>query len=294
MGGFPTIERTDIDSGRLAEFIRESDFTSLAVDLLREVASYACVAACTLGAEPTWDRDQAVVGGNMVRLYKLLDALLDQTCKKRRETSTIFVRLAFETAINIRYLIANFSSELVKAYIRFSLRHERGLRNLILSNIDSRGGTIEPIEQRMLSSLDRTARVAGISLDSIDPNDRTPHWGGKSIRQKAISLGLEGPYDSAFGGMSHNVHGSWQDLYDYHLKVDGEGRFTPNLDWRMPRPQILTAMGLIAVGTAHDFLGFIGGTSALDQLAHKLTDLEDRILMLDEAHENFLNKIQGS
>jgi len=40
----------------------------LASELLREVASYVCVAACTMGSKPVWDRDHAAVGGNMVRL----------------------------------------------------------------------------------------------------------------------------------------------------------------------------------------------------------------------------------
>src|ERR1700686_1128345 len=93
---FPEIDRTNIDPAQLATLSLESEFMGLSVDLMREVASYTCVAACTLGTGPTWDRNRAAVGGNMVRLYKLLDTLLDQTCKRRRDTSTIVARLAFE------------------------------------------------------------------------------------------------------------------------------------------------------------------------------------------------------
>ena len=76
---FPTIERVDVDPVAIAAYTREWDFMVLGSELLREVASYVCVAACTLGQAPTWARDQAAVGGNMVRLYKLLSAFLDQT-----------------------------------------------------------------------------------------------------------------------------------------------------------------------------------------------------------------------
>jgi hypothetical protein len=56
---------------------------------LVESASYVCIAANTTGKEPSWDRDQACVGGHMVRLYKLLDSLLDQSVKRRQEISSL-------------------------------------------------------------------------------------------------------------------------------------------------------------------------------------------------------------
>ena len=119
----------DVDPVAIAAYTREWDFMVLASELLREVASYVCVAACTLGQAPTWARDQAAVGGNMVRLYKLLSAFLDQTVQKQFETSTIISRLAFETIVNAQYLMANFSPELVNSFIGHSLRHERTLRD---------------------------------------------------------------------------------------------------------------------------------------------------------------------
>jgi hypothetical protein len=90
---FPPIERVVVEPTTIAGYTRESQFLGLPFELLREVASYVCVAACTLGPEPTWNRDQAAVGGNMVRLFKLLSALLDQTVQDRRETSSILCRL---------------------------------------------------------------------------------------------------------------------------------------------------------------------------------------------------------
>jgi hypothetical protein len=133
----PTIDRVDVDPEILATFKRETDFTSLSVSLLREVASYVCVAACTLGESKTWDRDKAAIGGNMVRLYKLSHAYLDQACQYRGEISLIIGRLLFETVVNIKYLIANFSKDLIDAYIKQSLRQERLLRDTIQSNIES-------------------------------------------------------------------------------------------------------------------------------------------------------------
>lgn len=38
-----------------------------------------------MGSKPVWDRDHAAVGGNMVRLFKVLSAHLDQTVQRRYE-----------------------------------------------------------------------------------------------------------------------------------------------------------------------------------------------------------------
>src|SRR5437899_119710 len=124
-GPFPAVQRVTVDPVAIAAYTREWDFMVLASELLREVTSYVCVAACTLGMAPAWTRDQAAVGGNMVRLFKLLSVFLDQTVQKRHETSTIISRLAFETIVNARYLISQYSPELIDSFVRHSLRHER-------------------------------------------------------------------------------------------------------------------------------------------------------------------------
>ncbi|MGY3551195.1 DUF5677 domain-containing protein [Bradyrhizobium sp. USDA 4469] len=284
---FPTVNEVAVDPTEMASYTHEWDFMVLASELLREVASYVCVAACTLGTAPAWTRDQAAVGGNMVRLFKLLSAFLDQTVQKRAETSTIVSRLAFETIVNARYLMANFSPDLVDSFVRHSLRHERKLWDTIQANVAERGGETLPIEQRMINSISRAARIAGIALDSINLKDRAP-WGGKDLRQKAEAVGLDGAYLAVFGGMSHNVHGAWQDLYQYHLETDENGAFTPNLDWGRPRPQPLFALGLLALDAAQDFLGFIGGNTALDQVREKLGGLRARLLVANDGHEAYL------
>lgn len=277
-----------VDPDVIAAYTREWDFMILASELLREVTSYVSVAACPLGSAPTWTRDQAAVGGNMVRLSKLLSAFLDQTVQKKMETSTILSRLAFETIVNVRYLIANFSPELVNSFVRHSLKHERRLHDIIQENIQERGGDVLPIEERMLKSIDRAARVAGVTLDSVDLKDRAP-WGGKDLRQKAAAVGLEQPYRAVFGGMSHNVHGSWHDLYQFHLETDQAGAFTPKLDWGRPRPQPLFALGHLALSAVADFLLFIGGETMFDQLRYQLRDVAARISSVNEAHESYLS-----
>ncbi len=142
----PQIERTEIDEEKIRSFGSETDFLGLSISLLIETGSYVCVAGNIYSPKTyTWNRNEAVLGGHLVRLYKLIDGLLDQTCKHRRETSFVLGRLAFECIINLRYLISHASDELFRSYRRYSLQHERRLLTRIRENIDARGGQELPI-----------------------------------------------------------------------------------------------------------------------------------------------------
>ena len=224
----PEIERVAVDIEEISKFTQEDEFTELAVRLMIETASYVCVAACTMGTKPVWDRDRAAICGNMVRLYKLLHSVLDQTCQRRQETSFILSRLVFETLVNIRYMIKEFSSELIGSYVGYSFRHERKLRDVIQANINTRHGVILPIEDRMLKSINRSAAAAGILLDEVDLKQKGP-WGGKNLFDKSEAVGLDEAYLAVFGGASHSVHGNWHEIYGNHLHWDENEGFTPNL-----------------------------------------------------------------
>ena len=291
------IEPVPIDLTRLAKFTTEEDFTGLGVDLLVEVGSYACVASCLLpGDTECWNRDQAIVGGNVVRLYKLISAVLDQTCKRRRETSFIFTRLAFEVIVNLKFLIKNASTELFESYIRYSLRHERKLHDRIQENIASRDGEVLPIETRMLNSIERTATKSEISIQDVSTSE-PKNWGNKNIFERAKDVELDEIYLAAMGGGSHSVHGNWMDLLEYHLE-DKEGGFGPNLEWRTPRPQVLYTMARLAAEAIADYVMFLKDENILDysscdKFVGRLTDVICRTAKTDETHEAFLTSGMG-
>ena len=285
----PAVERVEVDLDKIAAFTTEEEFTGLAVSLMVEVASYSCVAAATLGASPSWNRDRAAVGGNMVRLYKLLNSFLDQTCRRREEITSILGRLIFETAVNIRYLIANFSKELIDSYVKHGLRQERRLFDRVQAKISERGSML-PIEDRMLKSICRAATAAGVSLDDVDLTDRSPSWGGKNTYEKTNEVGLRDAYVAAFGGGSQNIHGNWNEIYGCHLHWDkSAAAFTPNAKWRNPRPQLINALGLVVIGTIKLYFDFMAGEDVGRHYTPLLSDLRDRIRTVAEAHEAYLS-----
>tara|TARA_R110000851_G_scaffold189677_2_gene339940 strand:+ start:8802 stop:9677 length:876 start_codon:yes stop_codon:yes gene_type:complete len=285
----PDIEKTELDFETIARFDTESDFTGLSVSLLIETGSYVCIAASILsGHAKSWNSDEAVIGGHFVRLYKLISALLDQTCQHRREISFMLARMAFECIVNVKFILKNYSPELLFSYKAYSLKHEKKLMGRINESIQKRGGDILPIEERMLKSIDRSFKVSGVNPSDVKGKELR-NWGGMNVYEKADDVGLGDVYLAAFGGPSHGIHGNWQDLLEYHLESDENGFFSPNLDWHKPRPQYLNAVALHAAETAKNYFQWLG-FSEIDHLIDSLNELQERVAFLDSAHEQWLHQ----
>lgn len=279
---------TEIDNEAISQFKSEDDFTGVSVKILIEVGSYICIAGNIFPIETkSWTMNQAIVGGHLVRLYKFISAMLDQTCQHRRETSFVFSRLVFECIVNLRYLIKNASEELFRSYKEYSLKHEYKLHRKIKENIEKRGGEVLNVERRMLNSIERSFHTSEINMDDIQPS-QLKNWGGKNIYDKAENVGLENAYLAAFGGGSHSVHGNWQDMIEYNLAKQPNGSFLPDFEWHPPRPQILNAIALLSTEAIIEYINWVSSGNAKD-LEEKITNLQNRILHLDKLHEGFLS-----
>ena len=282
----PDIKRVPINEKEIRQFRREKDFIGLSIDLLIEVGSFVCVAANLYPSGKTWNRDEAILGGHFVRLYKLISAILDQTCQYRREIIMIHTRLAFECIINLRYIINHASKELFDSYVKYSLQHEKKLKDLIERNINDRSGDPMAVEKRMLDSINRMFKFSNIKPDEISSAKKMKNWGNKNIYEKAEALRMEQVYLAAIGGGSHSVHGNWSELLEFHLIAKDPNCFEANLEWHPPRPQILNAVSLHCCFAIYDYLQWLG--EDLTTLMNTMRDLEKRIRSLDSLHEEFL------
>jgi hypothetical protein len=276
-----------VDDAVIAACKSEDHFNALTVDLLKEVGSFICVAASILpGDTGHWSRNQAIYGGHLVRLFKLISALLDQICQRRRETTFIMSRLAFETIVNLAYFIDHGAPELFDEYIKYSFRQERRLYDTILANIADRGGIRLPIEDRMLASISAATTKSGFAISDLSPNE-PKNWSGKTLRQRAEAVGYDLMYLPAFGGGSQNVHGNWMDLLEYHLGEEGDG-FSPMLEWHNPRPQVGLAIAQVAADVVWRFFNFVEAIKDVQGLDGRLKDLDARIKRANIAHERFV------
>jgi hypothetical protein len=284
------VKKVAIKEEEIKNFTSEKDFLGLSIDILIEAGSFVCVAANLYPIDrKKWNRDEAILGGHTVRLYKLISAMLDQTIQLRRETTYIFARLAFECIINLRYLIKHASIELFNSYIEHSLRHENKLRTRILTEIKKRGGAKLAIENRMLNSIDKSFKISG-----VNPNGMThqgpKNWGNKNIYEKADDLGLADVYLASFGGGSHSIHGNWQDLLELHLITDHENcTFESDIKWHLPRLEVLNALSLHTTLTIIDYVVWINRPIFPEEMVNTLIELQNRILLFDKLHEAFIS-----
>lgn len=287
-----TFVKTKVDVEEIKKFDSENRFMFLAVELFKEVCEITSVLSCTYRYDKKnnprkWNRNEAILGGLMVRTVKLQIAVLNQTCQERSEIMYILFRCLGESLINLRYLLEKNSNDLYDEYIEYSLRTEKRLLNKINQKIKERGTEL-PIERRMKISIDRAFKTSSFSPEEVDETAREP-W-GETIRKRAENIKWEEEYFALFSLLSHTVHGNWQDLITHHLEYEN-GKFSPRIEWEPSRPQPLFAAALLSAEVNKLFLDkIIPACPDKDRINKMLEDVLSRIKLADRLHEQFLQK----
>jgi len=286
--------RTSVNVKEIQEFNNEDPFTVLAVELFKEVMQITTLLACTYrldqdGNPKKWRRNEAILGGLMVRISKLQMAFLDQICQNHLEIANIIDRSLAEGIFNLIYLLKNSSDELFDEYIEYSLKTEKELFNRIRENISNRGYAL-PIETRMISSIERVFDISGYPFWQVREKRRNP-W-GRSIYNRLKDIEMEDMYLVFVGLLSHSVHGNWQDLIDNHLEYQ-DGEFSPKISWGYARPEPIFTESILSVGANRLYLDKIIEESPDKEHLQELNDdALVRIRTADDLHEQFLSQKQ--
>jgi hypothetical protein len=281
------LDLTTVDETELSSFENEGQHYGVAFNLFRETAGCVCIlASTTVGPEPTWNVEQAVLGGHLVRMFKLMRFVMEESIHHRDEMLSVLVRLLAECVINLRYLIRNKSPELIQSYLAYSLRHEKDLADLIRTNVRDRNGVELPIEHRMLRSIKRTFDNSQFPEESL-PLKKLRNWGDKNLFEKAKDVELGDAYLAIFGRPSRNVHGGWQDLIQYHLECEAPGVFKPNLEFNRPRPQAIYSLTHLITETLLGYIEILNHPS-LEPIHDRLTGIDTRNQLASDSHERYL------
>jgi len=285
-------DKTKIDIKKIKDFKLEDGYMSIAVELLKEVGKITALLSCAYVLDKNnlpreWNRNEAILGGLMVRINKLQIGILDQTCQDRSEIAEILLRCLAESIINVKYLLNSNDDELFDEYIEYSLREEKRLLNRVNKNITERGHEL-PIEGRIKSSIERAIKTSSFSLDRIKEDDWTS-W-GETIYKRAKKVGLESLYTGVISLANHPVHGNWQDLLNHHLEyIDDKNRFLPETRWSRLRPQLLYASILYSAEINKLYLSkILPGCPDREKMITLLDDIMTRTVSVDKLHEEFL------
>ena len=284
------IKKVEVKTEDVKAYKSEDQFTGLAVELLKETGIILSIVACAYRFDDAnrprkWTRNEAILGGLAIRMSKLLQGLLDQTCQNRREIAEILFRCLSETAINLSYLLKESSDKAYEEYIDYSLREEKRLFNRIEENIAERGSEL-PIETRMKGSIMKAFEDSGVSPEQVDEKNRTS-W-GESIFKRAKRIGLKDAYQGLISIASHAVHGNWQDLISHHLEKDNKG-FMPETRWTRARPQYLFVGALLSLDACDAYIAnLLPNCPDRAEIRGKISDCLKRVLEADRLHQNFL------
>jgi hypothetical protein len=286
--------RVKVERSVVEKFESEEKFMFLLIRLMEEIRHLILIVSSLVPAKKDltrirgWDRNKAILCAHLVRIGKLLVGIIDMAKSKRRELLEIFIRCTFESVVNLQYLIKTNSDKMFERFVKYSLRTEKNLLEIINQNIKKRGYPI-PIENRMLDSIQASFRDSGISPEEIDKK-RDSTWGG-NILNRAAKLGLLNEvYLGGFAFPSHSVHGNWEDLLAHHLFKDETG-FYPCHDWHPPRPQQLEGVGFLVLEAIRCYLDHLNFRFAeKTELIQYIDDLKERILIISQCHEEFLQR----
>ena len=167
---------------------------------------------------PGYSKEQAVVVGLFVRMYKLFDAMCFHVSKSHGEIASIFTRLIFETYVRMTYLITKGRAS-AQNFIFVSYRAAKeNLEDLLAKQAQRE---LIPIEKRILTNVREQMKEDGINEDVLMEN-RNWALDGKSFKDLMSVLEMEAWYSYLFGVQSSIVHGDWKDIRAHHIKKEGE------------------------------------------------------------------------
>ncbi len=232
-----------------------------------------------------WQRDQAVCAALLIRICKFMVAVTQlSSVRNRADVVLALNRSILETAINLEFLLDANDGGMFDRFVTSGLGPERELYDLIQSNIANRGGTVLPIERRMLSSIEDVCRVSSVKVEEIDR--KHGDWAG-GVRARLKAIGKEEYYAGLMRVPSHAVHGNWVDLYKNHLHYDEKtGKFSPNTYFGDVDDRHLGPVARIVLEATVPYIKrYFGQIPEARLILHRAEDLIGRLSVVGDARE---------
>ncbi len=203
------------------------DYKPVLFEWYKFVGSLCLVAAHIMPKSPAYraisPQHYYVLAGLLNRCARLMLSNVALSCERKfGETTAILDRCIFESAVKIIWLCHSASDEEFTRYLADGLKTELEFRARIEANIAANGGTVLPIEARMLKSIAKQIDASGLTVEGIV----------SAKKQRDLAAMMDGlGFDRLLHIVaqkigSHHVHGTWPALLFHYLeKRDGEGAF---------------------------------------------------------------------
>jgi Family of unknown function (DUF5677) len=262
----------------------QDDYGRTAFELLQETSLLTILLVHAMPDEP-FQRNEAIRRGLIKRLGMLTKALLSDIAHDSGYQQEVIVREIVEVVANYFYLADDDESgERHDAYVLNTLAEEKASLAVIAAQMKERGDGAWPIEERMRSSIERMASVAGVDFDTV-PGKKKIAWPSAFDRLAALDPAAYMPYRTG----SNAIHAGWTALLLRDIE-QVDGGFTME-NGPSPSVQAMTAASLLTASSVVHYLEVDGSEVEREWLGQRLVDASERIRSLDEAHERFLHDL---
>jgi len=171
---------TRVEIGEIAGETNIEKINVVSFELYKEAVSVVNLTAHLLDEAASvkggWPRNQAICAGLMIRIFKFMLVVTQLSADgNRAEVVTALNRSIMESAINLEFLVSANDDKYFDQFVRFSLGPERELYDIIQANVAIRGGEVQPIEQRMLESINDVCQASDVKIGEV--NRKYRDWG---------------------------------------------------------------------------------------------------------------------
>jgi Family of unknown function (DUF5677) len=284
-----------VEIGGIAGETNIEKINMLAFELYKEAVSVVNLAAHLLDEAATvkggWPRNQAICAGLMIRIVKFMVVVTQLSADdgNRADVVSALNRSIMESAINLEFLVSTNDDKYFDQFVKFSLAPERELYDIIQANVATRGGEVQPVEKRMLESINDVCQASDVKIGEINRKHRD--WGG-SIRERLKSLNKETRYVAVQRLPSHAVHGTWVDLYKNHLEHNSKiNVFNPNPTFSRVDERHLGPIAFFVLEATKPYvMRFFSKIPEHKLLLERIDDMRNRIHEVAAAHERVMTK----
>lgn len=273
--------------------VKSIDFTRIWCDFaLLPIYRIEYFIKTSLHTQKGYDKNEAVIYGQLMRIYRMLCFQRRLTCKRvmTTELAGLFERIIMEDSINLQYYILNYNDSVLEDFRVHSLRPEAFFEEAICDDIAENNGQITEWQEQLLDSIHSTynkAGKAGTPFEEIkNAKIKTP-----SIWEKFRTTGNQRLYDIAYRTKSHSIHGDWVDFtLNYLCYNEDTLTFSPNFQEYQADIRQLNPALLVCCEALKSFLKSFPGHGLPQNLYTEISDDQNLLLLLDDMHTNYLSK----
>ena len=214
-----------VDSDFLAQSTTREPFDDLALEMLARAGRMTeqVIAGVGEASADGLDRDQAVVGGLLVRCAKQCRGLFDTAQADESEAHLPLSRAAAETAITLSWLVRCGEAGTLRRFRADAFAYWRGQVAKIQQQDNVDDEVMHATGELVRRHVETELQAADVTWDEVPK--RVNSW-GPDMRQRCDQLGIDWIYDALFASHSHYVHPSWHEIRALHVvrRADAPGR----------------------------------------------------------------------